>query len=81
MLLYTDPAAMAPFTPELDGALEELRRLVGKSENTARALAEALIGQGLLATGNRFAPYRVAYPIGLSPVLFSGLYPVGPKGR
>lgn len=55
----------------------ELPRLVQKSENTARALAETLIGYGLLETGNRFAPYRVAYPLGMSPVLFPGLYPAG----
>lgn len=57
----------------------ELPRLVQKSENTARALAETLIRCGLLETGNRFALYRVAYPLGMSPVLFPGLYPAGPK--
>lgn len=55
----------------------ELPRLVGKSENTARALAETLIGQGLLTTGNRLAPYQAAYPVGFSPVLFPGMYPTG----
>lgn len=58
----------------------ELPRLVGKSENTARALADALIAQGLLTTAHRLAPYRAAYPVGLSPVLFPGLYPVGHEG-
>jgi len=55
----------------------ELPRLVQKSENTARSIAEALVRQGLLTTGNRFAPYQVAYPIQLSPVLFPDLYPAG----
>lgn len=55
----------------------ELPRLVQKSENTARGIAEQLMRYGLLTTGNRFAPYQVAYPLRLSPVLFPDLYPAG----
>lgn len=57
----------------------EVMRLTGLSDKTAKALAQTLLGAGLLATepGNRFAPYRAAYPIEFAPVLFPGLYPAG----
>ncbi|MDJ0367512.1 Fic family protein [Hymenobacter sp. H14-R3] len=57
----------------------EVMRLTGLSDKTAKALAGTLLETGLLATepGNRFAPYRAAYPIAFAPVLFPDLYPAG----
>lgn len=57
----------------------EVMRLTGLSDKTAKDLAQLLVGAGLLATeaGNRFAPYRAAYPIAFAPALFPGLYPAG----
>lgn len=56
---------------------KEVERVTGKSDKTAKAMAETLLKVGLLVTDkqNRFASYRVAYPIDFSSVLFSGLYP------
>lgn len=58
-------------------ARRDLARVVGKSETTSRNLATRLVDMGLLSTGDRFSPYRVAYPVHFSPVLFPGLYPLG----
>ena len=57
----------------------EVMRLTGLSDKTAKSLADTLLAAGLLATepGNRFAPYRAAYPIAFAPVLFPSLYPAG----
>ena len=57
----------------------EVMRLTGLSDKTAKDLAQMLVEAGLLATevGNRFAPYRAAYPIAFAPALFPGLYPAG----
>lgn len=54
-------------------------RLTGKSDKPAKAIMDQLIALKLITTDpeNRFAPYRVNYPISFSPVLFSGLYPNG----
>lgn len=56
---------------------KEVERLTGKSDKTAKAIAESLVNLELLTTdpANRFAPYRVSYPIKFSSVLFPGLYP------
>ena len=55
----------------------EVVRLTGLSDKTAKDLAQLLVEEGLLATeaGNRFSPYRAAYPIAFAPALFPGLYP------
>jgi Fic family protein len=55
----------------------EVMRLTGLSDKTAKALAQALLAAGFLATdeGNRVAPYRAAYPEATVPVLFPSLYP------
>jgi Fic family protein len=58
-------------------AKKDVERLTGKSDKTAKAIAESLIQLELLTTdiSNRFAPYRVSYPIKFSSILFAGLYP------
>lgn len=58
-------------------AKKDVERLTGRSDKPAKAIADALVSMDLLVTdpNNRFAPYRVNYPISFSPVLFSGLYP------
>lgn len=58
---------------------KEAERLTGKSDKPAKAIMDQLISLKLITTdaANRFAPYRVNYPISFSPVLFSGLYPNG----
>ena len=60
-------------------ARREVERLTGLSDKTAKALATQLLQAGLLATDitDHLSPYRAAYPIGLSPALFPGLYPAG----
>lgn len=60
-------------------ARREVERLTGLSDKTAKTLATQLVQAGLLATEttDHLAPYRAAYPIGLAPALFPGLYPAG----
>lgn len=55
----------------------DVMRLTGLSDKTAKALAQALLAAGFLATDedSRAAPYRAAYPAAAAPVLFPGLYP------
>ncbi len=55
----------------------EVERVTGLSDKTAKNLADTLLSQELLTTtpGDRRAPYRVAYPLPFSPVLFTGLFP------
>lgn len=54
-------------------------RLLGKSENPARSIANQLGQLGLLTEGSNRRYYQVAYPVDFSPVLFPGLYPLGPE--
>ncbi len=56
---------------------KEAERLTGKSDKTAKLIAESLIKKDLLKldSSNHLSPYRVSYPISLSPILFPGLYP------
>ncbi|MET4108334.1 Fic family protein [Hymenobacter sp. UYP22] len=58
-------------------AREEVIRLTGLSDKTAKAIARNLIKVGLLATNeaNNRDPYRAAYSIQYAPMLFPGLYP------
>lgn len=56
---------------------KEVERLTGKSDKTAKNIAESLIEINLLKVdpNNRFSPYEVNYPIKFSTILLSGLYP------
>jgi Fic family protein len=56
---------------------KDIERLTGKSDKTAKSIADKLVEIGLLKTdaSNRFAPYEVNYPITFSAILISGLYP------
>ncbi|MBD1399050.1 Fic family protein [Pontibacter sp. JH31] len=56
---------------------KDVERLTGKSDKTAKAIAESLMQLELLTTdtSNRFSPYKVSYPIKFSSILFAGLYP------
>jgi hypothetical protein len=58
-------------------AKKEVERITGKSDKTAKALAESLLKLELLSVDrdNHLAPYKVSYPISASPVLFPSLYP------
>ncbi|UOQ69059.1 hypothetical protein [Hymenobacter volaticus] len=59
-------------------ARREVERLTGLSDKTAKILATQLVQAGLLATETTaLGPYRAAYPIGLAPALFPGLYTAG----
>lgn len=60
-------------------ARREVERITGKSERTAKAMADSLLKLGLLTVDreNHLSPYRVSYPITASPVLFPSLYPTG----
>lgn len=60
-------------------ARREVERITGKSERTAKAMADSLLKLGLLSVEkeNHLSPYRVSYPITASPVLFPSLYPTG----
>lgn len=57
----------------------EFERITGKSDKTAKAMANSLIKLGLLRvdTTNHLSPYQACYPISVSPVLFPSLYPTG----
>ncbi len=57
----------------------EVERITGKSDKTAKAMANSLIKLGLLKADakNHLSPYRVSYPISASPWLFPSLYPTG----
>lgn len=57
----------------------EVERITGKSDKTAKAMANSLIKLGLLKvdTKNHLSPYKVSYPISASPWLFPSLYPTG----
>lgn len=57
----------------------EVERVTGKSDKTAKAMADSLLKLGLLSVDkeNHLSPYRVSYPITASPVLFPSLYPTG----
>ncbi len=58
---------------------KEVERVTGKSDKTAKILAESLLNLGLLNVDktNHLSPYKVNYPISASPLLFPGLYPTG----
>lgn len=60
-------------------ARREVERITGKSERTAKAMADSLLKLGLLSVDreNHLSPYKVSYPITASPVLFPSLYPTG----
>lgn len=60
-------------------ARREVERVTGKSDKTAKAMADSLLKLGLLSVDkeNHLSPYRVSYPITASPVLFPSLYPTG----
>ncbi len=63
-------------------ARREVERVTGKSDKTAKAMADSLLKLGLLTVDetNHLAPYKVSYSIAASPVLFPSLYPTGKEG-
>jgi hypothetical protein len=56
---------------------KDVERVTGKSDKTARIIAESLIEMGLLKLENntKFSAYVVNYPVAFSAVLLSGIYP------
>ena len=56
---------------------KDVQRVTGKSDKTARIIAESLIEMGLLKLENntKFSAYVVNYPVAFSAVLLSGIYP------
>jgi Fic family protein len=58
-------------------AKKEIERITGKSDKTAKSIADSLLSMGLLKvdTTTKFSPYEVNYPITFSTILISGLYP------
>jgi len=58
-------------------AKKDIERITGKSDKTAKNIADSLLSMGLLKVDNKtkFSPYEVNYPITFSTILISGLYP------
>ena len=55
----------------------ELERITGRTDKTAKKIADELLAMGLLRLENttKFSAYVVNYPITFSTILISGLYP------
>lgn len=54
---------------------KDVERFTGKSENTARKIARALVDKGLLLPGEKLDPYKIAFPTRYTPYFFPNLYP------